>query len=110
MKSYHLNMGAGLEGLLLREHEVPEPGPHEVLVRVRAVSLNFRELSILIRGVYPLPVKPDVVAVSDGAGEVVRIGGAVTRVKVGDRVMASVVPRWIDGPYSPAKSAQIGGS
>src|SRR5215475_5065841 len=110
MNSYHRNMGAGIEGLLLREHEVPEQGPLEVLVRVRAVSLNFCELSILLRGVYPLPVKPDVVAVSDGAGEVVRIGEAVTRVKVGDRVMASVFPRWIDGPYSRESSAQIGGS
>jgi NADPH:quinone reductase-like Zn-dependent oxidoreductase len=48
--------------LALREHEIPKPGPGEVLVRVRATSLNACELMIL-RGDYPLPVKPDVVAV-----------------------------------------------
>jgi NADPH:quinone reductase-like Zn-dependent oxidoreductase len=50
MKSYHVNSGAGLAGLTLKEHEEPRPGPREVLVRVRAVSLNFRELMIL-RGI-----------------------------------------------------------
>jgi len=60
MKSYHANAGSGLAGLMLKEHAEPKPGPREVLVRVRANSLNYRELSILA-GTYPLPVKPDVV-------------------------------------------------
>ena len=55
MKSYHVNIGAGLAGLLVKEHDMPVPGPHEVLVRVRACSLSFRELMILILGYYPLP-------------------------------------------------------
>jgi NADPH:quinone reductase-like Zn-dependent oxidoreductase len=55
-------------------------------------------------------VKPDVVALSDGAGEVVAVGPAVTRAKVGDRVMASMFPRWIDGPFDHEYAAQIGGS
>jgi NADPH:quinone reductase-like Zn-dependent oxidoreductase len=42
MKSYHANSGAGIAGLTLREHDEPKPGPHEVLIRVRANSLNFR--------------------------------------------------------------------
>ena len=79
MKSYHINKGAGLSGLTIREHDVPVPGPREVLVRVRASSLNFRELMILILGYYPLPVRPDVVPVSDGAGEVIAVGSGVTR-------------------------------
>ncbi len=66
MKSYHVNKGAGIAGLRIKEHDVPEPGSHEVLVRVQANSLNFRELMIL-RGYYPLPIRPDVVPVSDGA-------------------------------------------
>src|SRR5258708_15100943 len=53
MKSYHINKGAGLAGLTIREHDIPAPGPREVLVRVRASSLSFRELLILILGYYP---------------------------------------------------------
>jgi NADPH:quinone reductase-like Zn-dependent oxidoreductase len=109
MKSYHLTYGGGIDSLVLREHEVPKPGSGEVLVKVRATSLNARELMIL-RGDYPLPVKPDVVAVSDGAGEVVAIGEGVTRFKVGDRVAASLFPLWLGGPFSFDVAPQIGGS
>ena len=109
MKSYHANSGAGLEGLTLRHHDEPRPGLREVLVRVRANSLNYRELSVL-RGRYPLPVKPDVVMGADGAGEIVALGEGVTRVKIGDRVAALMFPRWIEGPFSLENSPQLGGS
>src|SRR5713226_8001333 len=109
MKSYHVNKGAGIAGLMVKEHDIPVPGPHEVLVRVQANSLNFRELSIL-RGYYPLPIRPDVVPVSDGAGWVVAVGSDVTRAKVGDRVADVLFPHWIDGPWAQEYSAQIGGS
>ena len=109
MRSYHVNSGAGIAGLALREHGMPSPGQGEVLVRVQATSLNFRELMIL-RGNYPLPIKPDVIPVSDGAGEVVSIGVGVTRTKPGDRVAATLFPGWIDGPFSFEVAAQIGGS
>jgi NADPH:quinone reductase-like Zn-dependent oxidoreductase len=109
MRSYHANLGAGIDGLSVREHEIPEPGPTDVLVRVRAVSLSFRELMIL-RGWYPLPVKPDVVPVSDGAGEVVAVGERVCRVVAGDRVTASIFPRWIDGGFAIERADQLGGS
>lgn len=110
MKSYHINMGTGLEGLTLMEHDMPRLRPHEALVRVHAVSLNYRELMIMLQGRYPLPVKRNVVAVSDGAGEVVAIGENVTRAKVGDRVVTSIFPHWIDGPFSIEYAAQLGGS
>src|SRR5581483_2056047 len=110
MKSYHINLGAGLDGLRLREHDIPTPGPREVLVRVWASSLSFRELMILIHGKYPLPVREDVIPVSDGAGEVVALGEGVTRVRVGDRVAGHIFPFWIDGPYTRDVSAQLGGS
>jgi len=110
MKSYHINKGAGLSGLTTREHDVPVPGPGEVLVRVRASSLNFRELMILVLGYYPLPIQPDVVPVSEGAGEVVAIGSNVTRVKVGERVAGAVFPYWMDGPFEWDYAAQLGGS
>ncbi len=110
MKSYHIHLGAGLAGLLVKEHDMPVPGPHDVLVRVRACSLSFRELMILILGYYPLPVRPDVVPVSDGAGEVIAVGSGVTRAKVGDRVAGAVFPHWIDGPFAWEYAAQLGGS
>jgi NADPH:quinone reductase-like Zn-dependent oxidoreductase len=109
MKSYHANSGAGIEGLTVKEHNEPKPGPREVLVRVRANSLNFRELMVL-RGDYPLPVKPDVVMGADGAGEVVALDAGVSRVKVGDRVAAAMFPRWIDGPIDWEFAPQLGGS
>jgi len=109
MRSYHATSGGGLEGLVLREHDEPVPQPREVLVRVRASSLNFREISVL-RGTYPLPIKPDVVMGADGAGEVVALGPGVTRVRVGDRVAAAMFPRWIDGPIAWEYAPQIGGS
>jgi NADPH:quinone reductase-like Zn-dependent oxidoreductase len=103
-------MGAGLDGLLLKEHDVPIPGPGEVLVRVRACSLNFRELMILVLGYYPLPIRPDVVPVSDGAGEVAAIGEGVTLARVGDRVAGAIFPYWHNGPFEQHTSDQLGGS
>src|SRR4051794_20348130 len=104
MKSYHATSGSGIDGLTRKEHDVPKPGPREVLVRIRANSLNFRELSVL-HGTYPLPVKPDVIVGADGAGDIVACGASVTRVQLGDRVAAAMFPRWIDGPieweYAP---------
>jgi NADPH:quinone reductase-like Zn-dependent oxidoreductase len=76
---------------------------------VRASSLDFRELAIL-QGDYPLPIKPDLIPVSDGAGEVVAVGEGVTRAKVGDRIAAAIFPRWIDGPFALEYAAQLGGS
>jgi NADPH:quinone reductase-like Zn-dependent oxidoreductase len=110
MKRYVMNMGAGLQGLRLQEVARPVPGPGEALVRVGAVSLNFREISILVHGSYPLPVKPDVVAVAAGAGEVVEVGASVDRVRPGQRVVASIFPRWLDGPFRGEVIDQLGGS
>ncbi|HEY1720089.1 MAG TPA: NAD(P)-dependent alcohol dehydrogenase [Magnetospirillaceae bacterium] len=109
MKSYHLSLGVGIDGLTLRDHAIPRPGPGQAVVKIRAVSLNARELYIL-RGHYPLPIKPDVIAVSDGAGEVVAAGPNVTRAKPGDRVMANLFPLWLDGPFAFELALQIGGS
>jgi NADPH:quinone reductase-like Zn-dependent oxidoreductase len=110
MKSYHANKGAGLASLTTKEHDIPVPGPHEVLVRVRAASFNYRDLAILW-GTYPLPIKPDGIPLADGAGEVVATGPGVTRARTGDRVAATPLPQWIDGPFGGWDfAAQIGGS
>jgi NADPH:quinone reductase-like Zn-dependent oxidoreductase len=108
-KSFHVQYGGGLTGLQAKEHPVPKAGPHEVLFRIKANSLSFRDVSIL-QGNYLLPVMPDVIAVSDGAGEVVEVGSSVTRTKPGDRVAVNMFPLWIDGPFAWEYSAQIGGS
>jgi NADPH:quinone reductase-like Zn-dependent oxidoreductase len=109
MKSYHATYGGGLASLVLKDHPIPEPGPREVLLRLRASSLNARELLVL-RGTYPLPVKPDVVMCADGAGEIVAVGHGVSRVAVGERGAAAMFPRWIDGPPAFEYAAQLGGS
>jgi NADPH:quinone reductase-like Zn-dependent oxidoreductase len=112
MKSYHANKGAGLASLVVKEHDIPVPGPHEVLVRVRANSLNYRDLLIL-RGTYPTPIRPDVIPLCDGAGEIVAIGSDVSRARIGDRVVGVSRPKWIDGPfgleYATQLSAQLHG-
>ncbi|HVI49512.1 MAG TPA: NAD(P)-dependent alcohol dehydrogenase [Chitinophaga sp.] len=110
MKSYHINAGAGINALTIKEHDIKEPGFNEVLVKVKATSLNYRELMIIEDGKYPLPVKPDVVPVADGAGEVVAVGNGVTRFKTGDRVTGIVFPEWVDGPFLWEYSQQLGGS
>ncbi len=92
-------LGAGLEGLALRDRAEPQPGPHEVVVDIHARSVNNRDLRIL-DGIYPVAGRPGAVALSDGAGEVVAVGEAVSRFAVGDRVAATYFPAWIDGPFS----------
>ncbi|MFF5206824.1 NAD(P)-dependent alcohol dehydrogenase [Streptosporangium sp. NPDC000396] len=109
MRSYHLNSGAGITGLSIKEHPDPRPGPGQVLVAVRAASLSYRELMIA-RGDYVLPVKPDVVPVSDGAGQIVAVGPGIRTAKIGDRVTATLFPSWQDGPFGVQHLAQLGGS
>src|SRR5262249_23942666 len=63
----------------------PRPAYRQVLVKVRACSLNFRDLAIA-RGSYRMPVRENLIPLSDGAGEVIEVGPGVTKAKVGDRV------------------------
>ncbi len=71
------------------------PGPNEALVRVRATSLNRRDIGIQ-KGFYPVGPRETLVPLSDGAGEVVAVGPGTTRVKLGDRVAATFFQAWID--------------
>jgi NADPH:quinone reductase-like Zn-dependent oxidoreductase len=108
MKTYELRQGRGLESLVLTERPEPVPGPRELLVRVRAVSLNYRDLAILrgTYGDYPRPLVP----VSDGVGTVVAVGSEVRRFAVGDRVIPAYVPDWIRGePTEENTRRRLGG-
>lgn len=98
MRRYHLN-GKGVDALDLRDDPAPEPAYGQVLVRVCANSLNQRDLMV-VRGA--LPLAPNVVPLSDGAGEVVAVGPRVRRVGVGDRVVAAFRQGWVSGPLDPA--------
>ena len=97
MRVFEIRDDTGIDGLTLTDRPDRTPGPHEVLVRVRAVSLNYRDLSTVkfagSRGLR-LPMIP----CSDGAGEVLSIGEGVTRVKTGDRVAGIFFQNWLAGP------------
>jgi NADPH:quinone reductase-like Zn-dependent oxidoreductase len=99
MRAYQLLQGTGIDGLVKTDLPMPKPGGGQVLVKVAACSLNFRDLAIVL-GTYRMPVKPNLIPLSDGAGEVVEIGVGVTRVKVGDRVAGCFFQRWIAGPMT----------
>jgi NADPH:quinone reductase-like Zn-dependent oxidoreductase len=104
----------GEAGYTLDLVEVPRPeaGPNEVLVRVRASSLNRRDLMMLNNQYGPGGSAGGGIPLSDGAGEVIAVGDDVTRFAVGDRVAGIFFTDWIDGKRDAAKlaSARGGGS
>jgi len=98
MRAYELHPAAGFDCLRLVERPSVSLAPDEVRVRIRAASLNYRDLTIA-RTPQMWPPGAPIVPCSDGAGEVVAIGTAVSRVAVGDRVAAVFFPDWLDGPF-----------
>jgi NADPH:quinone reductase-like Zn-dependent oxidoreductase len=110
MKAFRVHEFGGPDALRCEEVPNPTPGPGEVLVRVAAVSLNYRDL-LMSRGTYNPKLKPPYIPVSDGSGEVVATGAGVTRFKPGDKVVAAFMPDWVDGPpdEEKARSALGGG-
>jgi NADPH:quinone reductase-like Zn-dependent oxidoreductase len=107
MHAYILHTPGSLDGIILQRRERPQPEPHEIVIRIRAISVNKRDLFILA-GTYPLSARPGIVPLSDGAGEVVAAGDRVTRFKVGDRVTGTYFPRWRSGPLEPDQFDQAG--
>jgi NADPH:quinone reductase-like Zn-dependent oxidoreductase len=96
MKVVELQNGFGIDSLTLIERPPPRPGPGQVLLRVHACSLNYRDLMVA-RGHYNPKLRLPIVPLSDGAGEVVEVGPGVSRVKPGDRVAALFMQKWIAG-------------
>jgi NADPH:quinone reductase-like Zn-dependent oxidoreductase len=88
----------GVENLKLAETPPPKPGPGEVVVDVKAFSLNYRDL-LVIKGLYNPKLKLPVTPVSDGAGVISAVGDEVVGVNAGDRVMSHFISGWIDGPF-----------
>jgi NADPH:quinone reductase-like Zn-dependent oxidoreductase/GNAT superfamily N-acetyltransferase len=96
MKAFVLRNGFGLDRVAMVERPVPEPGPREVRIQMRAASLNARDLGV-IGGFYYPDLKGPLIPVSDGVGEVVAVGEGVRRFRPGDRVSATFSQRWISG-------------
>lgn len=97
MKAAFAQAGAGIDALLVRETAQPSPGPRQALVRLKAATLNFRDL-LLVRGQLAGVKSPEYVPLSCASGEVVSVGEAVTRVKPGDRVSPLFSQGWLSGP------------
>ena len=110
MQAYLLTAANGAESLKLKTMGEPQPSPGQVLVRVRATSLNYRDLMVAT-GRYGAGIPLPLIPLSDGAGEIVALGADVTRWKVGDRVAGTFFQNWQAGPIRrEAFDSALGGS
>lgn len=109
MRAWRLAKGAtSLDDLTLVDIGMPLAGPGEVLIQVRACSLNYRD-QLIPKGQYMGgTIGEDITPLSDGAGEIVAIGADVTRFAVGDRVAGVFFQNWIDGPANPGAGPALG--
>src|SRR5262245_15801813 len=110
MKTYELHPGFGFDNLKLVDRPDPQPGHGQVLVRMKAWSLNYRDL-LVVTGAYNPRMRLPMVPLSDGAGEVAAVGPGVTRFRPGDRVACTFMQKWVAGELTDdiAKSA-LGGA
>ena len=110
MKAYEIVGEGGIDTLALNERSDPKPGPGEVLVRMRASSINYRD-SMMVEDPGPRGIHYPRIPNSDGAGEVLEIGEGVSRFKVGDKVVGTFFQGWIDGSITARDMANaLGGS
>lgn len=101
MKAYEITE-FGIDNLTMAERPTPEPGVDEVLIKLHAASLNYRDVMV-VNGTYNPRMKLPAIPFSDGAGEVVEVGTGVTKWKAGDRVLPIFAQRWLDGESSEEK-------
>lgn len=110
MKAYRLHDFSGPDAWRLDDLPSPKAGPGEVLVRVKAASINYRDLMI-VRGVYNPKMKLPRIPLSDGAGEVVANGPGASKFKPGDRVACNFMAGWVGGPLDDAAArTALGGA
>ncbi len=110
MRAYQIVSTDGFEDLRRIERPQPEAGPGQVVVRVRACSLNYRD-TIIVRGGYPRNDTRPVVPLSDGAGDIVAVGAGAGRWKTGDRVCVNFLRDWTAGAITePVMHTCLGGS
>lgn len=95
-KKFIVKDAFGIDNLTLVESDIPTPGPFQVTVKMKAASLNYRDL-LVTQGLYDPKQKPGLVPLSDGVGIVHEVGPGVNRVKKGDRVCTTFFQRWIKG-------------
>jgi NADPH:quinone reductase-like Zn-dependent oxidoreductase len=108
MKAWIIEHHGDVDGLALVDWPQPQLSDNDVLVGVRAVSLNYRDLGTL-RNARPGNLPPPLIPCSDGAGEVLAVGANVTRFQVGDRVVGTFFRDWIDGRFKMAYHQASGG-
>jgi len=107
MRAWMLPAGSdGFDKLYLEELPDPTPGPGEVLIRVLACSINYRDFAVAAGKYFGGALQKPAVPLSDGAGVVEAVGPGVTRFKEGDRVQSSFFMGWEDGP--PRRSGALG--
>ncbi|MCA3181142.1 MAG: NAD(P)-dependent alcohol dehydrogenase [Burkholderiaceae bacterium] len=97
MRVFQIEGGWGFDHLRLSTRPDPRPGPGQVLLRMKAASLNYRDLVVPDRGYGQYTGTLPLIPISDGVGEVVEVGADTSRVKVGDRVCPVFMQRWIGG-------------
>ena len=101
MKAYRFPQAAGIDSLRLFEEPTPKPARGQILVRMHAASLNYRDLNVASGRPARGPLPANLIPLSDGAGEVVDVAPGVTRVKPGDRVAGLFMQSWLGGEIEP---------
>ena len=109
MRLYRIAAYGSIDGLSLADEAEPSPAHGQILVRVRACSLNYRDLMV-VRGQYGGPMLDNLVPLSDGAGEVVAVGDGVTRFRVGDRVCGCFFDKWAGGALNRSNEGTARGA
>jgi NADPH:quinone reductase-like Zn-dependent oxidoreductase len=107
MKAIRLRQPAGIDNLRHEDMAAPgDPGPGQIKVRIRASSLNYHDYIVVVGGI---PTPDGRIPMSDGAGEVLAVGAGVSEFKVGDNVVSTFFPNWLDGKPSMAGFAAVPG-
>jgi NADPH:quinone reductase-like Zn-dependent oxidoreductase len=109
MRAYVIEKGSEtLDGLVQVELERPKPKPNQILVRMRAASLNYRDQAVVTGTYFTGPVKRDTVPLSDGAGEIVEVGEKITQFAVGDKVCGTFFDNYVQGEPVPNPPTALG--